>query len=224
MSCGNSSYARTSHQISRVEKVSICHTLSIEYWNHNSAYHALIVDVARSVNGDVLDVGCGEGLLVERLASVSRTVTGIDKDVEGATRARARLTEMSNANIEIVDFLDIDIKPNSYDVVTMVATLHHLDLERALTRVKELLRPKGTLIVVGLAANSSFGDWVLSFACFPVVRLMGLLHQERRDIHVVTTAPIQDLREIRDAARILLPGSKIRRGVYYRYILTWTKS
>lgn len=42
----------------------------MDYWNHNSAYHPMIVSIAEKLDGNVLDVGCGEGLLVERLASV----------------------------------------------------------------------------------------------------------------------------------------------------------
>ena len=41
------------------------------YWNHNSAYHDEIVAAATRQHGRVLDVGCGEGLLAERLAPVS---------------------------------------------------------------------------------------------------------------------------------------------------------
>ena len=45
-----------------------------EYWNHNTAYHRWLVGIAASHRGEVLDVGCGEGLLMQRLAPVSRRV------------------------------------------------------------------------------------------------------------------------------------------------------
>lgn len=38
-----------------------------EYWNHNTAYHAWLIDITARHRGHVLDVGCGEGLLVRRL-------------------------------------------------------------------------------------------------------------------------------------------------------------
>jgi 2-polyprenyl-3-methyl-5-hydroxy-6-metoxy-1,4-benzoquinol methylase len=50
------------------------------YWNHNTAYHPWLVGIAAEHRGDVLDVGCGDGLLAQRLAPVSRSVTGIDPD------------------------------------------------------------------------------------------------------------------------------------------------
>jgi hypothetical protein len=35
-----------------------------EYWNHNTAYHAWLVNIAARHRGHVLDVGCGEALPV----------------------------------------------------------------------------------------------------------------------------------------------------------------
>jgi hypothetical protein len=31
-----------------------------DYWNHNTAYHPWLLDIATQRGGDVLDVGCGE--------------------------------------------------------------------------------------------------------------------------------------------------------------------
>lgn len=149
---------------------------------------------------------------------------GVDSDTRAITRARARINAVSSARVEEGDFMEINFKPSSYDLVTMVATLHHLDFEMAMARVESLLRPGGKLIVIGLSANKSIADLTLSGAALPVVRLMSRVHREHRDIHVVTADPIQNLREIREAAGRLLPGCKIRRGLYYRYILTWSKN
>jgi 2-polyprenyl-3-methyl-5-hydroxy-6-metoxy-1,4-benzoquinol methylase len=62
-----------------------------DYWNHNSGYHSWILKRAAAHRGDSLDVGCGEGLLLQRPATHSRTVTGIDLHETSTTRARRRL-------------------------------------------------------------------------------------------------------------------------------------
>jgi 2-polyprenyl-3-methyl-5-hydroxy-6-metoxy-1,4-benzoquinol methylase len=62
----------------------------MEYWNHNTAYHPWLVGIAAEHRGDVLDVGCREGLLAQRLAPVSRSVTGIDPDPAAIGRAADR--------------------------------------------------------------------------------------------------------------------------------------
>ena len=62
-----------------------------DYWNHNTAYHPWLVAIAAEHRGDVLDVGCSDGLLAQRLARVSRSVTGIDPDPAAIEPAADRL-------------------------------------------------------------------------------------------------------------------------------------
>jgi 2-polyprenyl-3-methyl-5-hydroxy-6-metoxy-1,4-benzoquinol methylase len=196
----------------------------MNHWNHNAAYHPFVVQVASQLHGDVLDVGCGEGLLVERLSAVSRTVKGVDRDDQAIRQAETRVSAVRNATVEVADFMTMDTEPSTYDLVTMVATLHHMDLHTGLARARELLRPKGKLVVIGLSANKTPTDYAFSALVLPVVRLLGRVHGEKRDVQVVAVAPREDLREIRKVAGLVVPGFVARRGLYYRYILTWTKA
>ncbi|MDT9727179.1 SAM-dependent methyltransferase, partial [Xylanibacillus composti] len=41
-----------------------------EYWNHNTAFHDELVAETKMRGGSVLDIGCGDGLLLQRLARV----------------------------------------------------------------------------------------------------------------------------------------------------------
>ena len=116
----------------------------LDYWNHNSVYHPMIVSTAEKLDGDVLNVGCGEGLLVERLAGVSRSVTGIDRDERALRQAAVRTAGLTNTTLLAADFMEFDVAPGSYDLITVVAVLHHLDLEWALRRSAEMLRPGGS--------------------------------------------------------------------------------
>ena len=110
-----------------------------------------------------------------------------------------------------------------FDLITFVASLHHLPLEETLRRAAGLLRPGGDVLVVGLAANRSALDWTVSALSVPLVRASSVLHRETGDIGVPTAPPRESLAEIGSAARALLPGVRIRRGLYYRYLLRWTK-
>jgi len=195
----------------------------VDYWNHNSAYHPLILSVARELHGDVLDVGCGEGLLVERLADVSRSVTGVDRDERAVRQAQVRTAGLTNATVMEADFMEIEVPPDFYDLITLVAVLHHLDLESALQRSAAMLRPGGQLLVVGLAANKSVGDYVRSALLLPVVRLMSRIHRETRSVQVVALRPRECFADVERTARQVLPGVQLRRRLYYRYVLRWTK-
>ena len=195
-----------------------------DYWNHNTAYHRWIIGIAaRRGHRDVLDVGCGDGLLLQRLAPLASTVTGIEPDAATRNRARTRLAGVRDATVDASEFAAFESGAARFDLITFVATLHHLRLREALTSARELLRPGGDLLVVGLAANRTVADWVLSGLALPWVKLGSLLHGETRDIGVPLAVPREDLREIRDAARAALPGARVRRGLYYRYLLRWTK-
>ncbi|KZS66499.1 putative S-adenosylmethionine-dependent methyltransferase/MSMEI_2290 [Mycobacterium pseudokansasii] len=192
-----------------------------DYWNHNTAYHPWLVDIAARHHGDVLDVGCGEGLLMQRLAAVSRRVVGIDPDAAAVERARLRLHSMTNTSVDHCDFQGFTAPEQSFDVVAFVASIHHQPLREALAKTRRLLRPGGELAVVGLAANKTISDWAWSLLCMPIVRIGSRVHGETRDIGVPVTEPQENLGQIRQVANEVLPNAEVRRGLYYRYLLHW---
>jgi 2-polyprenyl-3-methyl-5-hydroxy-6-metoxy-1,4-benzoquinol methylase len=181
----------------------------------------MIVDVATRLHGRVLDVGCGEGLLVERLAAVSLHVIGVDRDEVAVRRARERTASLANVTLVDDEFLAMTTDPGAFDLVTFVAVIHHMDLKTALRRAKLLLRPGGELVVVGLAANRTPDDYMISALTWPAIRILSRLHREARDVGVVAVAPSQSLRQIRAIALGELPGARMRRGLSSRYILRW---
>jgi 2-polyprenyl-3-methyl-5-hydroxy-6-metoxy-1,4-benzoquinol methylase len=192
-----------------------------DYWNHNTAYHPWLLGIAARHRGDVLDVGCGDGLLAQRLARVSRSVVGIDPDPAAVKRALTRVTGMENVSVLESAFGGYD--DERYDLITFVASLHHLELRPTLIRARDMLRPGGEIAVVGLSANTTVRDWLWSGLCLPAVRIGSRLHRETRDVGVVVAEPREGLNEIRRVAAEVLPGARIRRALYYRYLLRWRK-
>ena len=195
-----------------------------DYWNHNTAYHPWILRaVAERPAHRALDVGCGDGLLLTRLAPLVDTAIGLEPDAATYERARTRLVDVDNATVRPCGFGDWDAGEGSVDLVTMVASLHHMDLAGALQKTRELLRPGGQLLVVGLAANRSATDWLISGLQLPWVRLFSALHRESPDTGVPVAEAEKSLAEIRAEGERILPGVRIRRGLYYRYLLRWVK-
>jgi predicted RNA methylase len=59
-----------------------------DYWTHNTAYHPWLVGIAAEHRGDVLDVGCGDGLLASgsrRCRARSRVSTPIPRPLHAQT-------------------------------------------------------------------------------------------------------------------------------------------
>ena len=193
-----------------------------DYWNHNTAYHPWVVGIAAQKRGDVLDVGCGDGLLAQRLARVSRSVTGIEPDPAAADRAQRRVTDDDRVGISRTFFEQFDPGTRRFDLVTFVASLHHMDLRSSLARARDFLAPSGEIAVVGLSANKSASDWVWSAFCVPAVAVGDRIHRGTSDIGVAIADPRESLHEIRCTAAEVLPGAVIRRKLYYRYLLRWS--
>jgi len=193
-----------------------------DYWNHNTAYHPWLVAIAAEHRGDVLDVGCGDGLLSQRLSPVSRSVTGIDPDPAAIGRAADRLASVRHVTVSHGDFEDYQPGARRYDLITFVASLHHMDLRASLVKACGLLTPTGEIAVVGCSANRTVRDWVWSAMCVPAARIGSWLHSETRNIGVVVKDPKEGLDDIRRTVDEVLPGASVRRALYYRYLLRWS--
>jgi SAM-dependent methyltransferase len=206
---------------------------SAERWSHNLHYHRVILDVLPADCERALDVGCGKGLLTRRLRRVVPSVTGIDRDERSIELARAH---GGAGDIEYIlgDFLAFPFQPRAFGLVTAVASVHHVDATAALQRMRELLRPGGTLAVIGLARSSSLVD--LSLAVPAVVGTRAHLLGSRRGGRrrpaglpaesyrpPVVWPPPESYRQMRGLAGRLLPGARYRRHLYWRYSLVWTK-
>ncbi len=103
-----------------------------------------------ALRGRVLDVGCGEQLYREELATRLRSgtidYTGLDPDEESLARLRAALPE---AHLHVGDIEHYDDEPARYDHVLCLRALNHVrDLDEAFARMARLLAPGGSLLLV----------------------------------------------------------------------------
>jgi SAM-dependent methyltransferase len=204
-------------------------------WSHNDHFHGWILRNLPARRRAAVDIGCGKGVLAGKLAAHFAHVTGIDRNEGMAAAASARLRDFPQVSIHRCNFADLSSTTGdgAADLITMVAVLHHLDLDDTLTRIPALLAPGGRLLVVGLARADSLADLasdVISGAANPV---MGMIKHPRparllhRTLDGQPVMPIKDpgttLAEITTAARAHLPGSAVRRRLFFRYTLRWDK-
>jgi len=190
-------------------------------WSHNIHHHPLVLDAVPAGAQRALDVGCGEGLLVRRLGERVATAVGIDRDEPSIERARRAGGD--GVDYVLGDVLDHPFVPGSFDLVASVATLHHMDGAEGLARMRDLVRPGGVVVVVGLARTRSPVDGAYDLGGFFLTRWLRRTRDETPNDVPMVWPPPESFGQVRCTAERVLPGVRYRRHVLFRYSLTWTK-
>jgi ubiquinone/menaquinone biosynthesis C-methylase UbiE len=114
---------------------------------------AIMQQVALQPDMEVLDFGCGTGLLTLRLAPRVKSVTGVDSsrgmlDVLAAKIARQNV---GNVRALLLDLEAGDALPDTYDLIVSSMTLHHIrEIGPLLDRFYQALTPGGRLCLCDL--------------------------------------------------------------------------
>jgi 2-polyprenyl-3-methyl-5-hydroxy-6-metoxy-1,4-benzoquinol methylase len=191
-------------------------------WNHNTQYHNHILRSVPDGCGRALEIGCGEGKLAFALATQCKSVTAMDTDA--GCLARAQMTAGWNGRVTFIegDVMSHPLVEESFDLITMVAVLHHLPLRPALARCRSLLRAGGILAAVGLYRNETTTDYALAAAALPASWFLRLL-RGHAEMNAPMHEPRETLQQIRRAYSDILPGSQIRRRLFFRYTVLYRK-
>jgi 2-polyprenyl-3-methyl-5-hydroxy-6-metoxy-1,4-benzoquinol methylase len=139
-------------------------------------YDAFLVSLVPAHARTVLDVGCGTGRLAARIADQGRDVLGVDLSPEMIARAEMQQNSDRHLRFQCGDFLEMELAHESFDCVISAAALHHMPLERSVTRMIELLRPGGTLVLQDLRAAAN----VLELGSFFVAGAVNAMRRWQR--------------------------------------------
>ncbi|HJT82804.1 MAG TPA: class I SAM-dependent methyltransferase [Chthoniobacterales bacterium] len=128
---------------------------------------------------DVLDVGCGSGRAMNKLAAEfpRSHFTGIDFSEEGISRARAetRLHLLPNVRFEVQDAADL-VATRAYDLITAFDAIHdQARPAQVLANIYAGLRPGGTFLMQDIAA-STFLENNLDHPIGPFLYTISCLH------------------------------------------------
>jgi SAM-dependent methyltransferase len=181
----------------------------------------------------VLDVGCGAGAFAARLAERAEHVDAVDKAAAMIEAARRRAP--ANVTCILADVLEMPLPADHYDAIASVTALHHVPLAEALRHLAPALRPGGVLAavvlprvdlpreapteIVAAAANRLFGT------AFAALRTTGRgswyqVDPTNEAMPKVFDPPLTT-RQAREVAAATLPGVRVRRLLFWRYLLLW---
>lgn len=107
---------------------------------------------------NVLDFGCGSGVMLPFLARHSQHVTAMDIDLVPLEHVRKHISLAEN--IEVLDANQTSLSqlaPKSLDLISALDVLEHVeDLSRTLKELLRLLKPGGHLVVSGPTENALY--------------------------------------------------------------------
>ena len=106
----------------------------------------------------VLDVACGTGELLHRIAQTtpSADLTGVDLAPAMVARARSKLRNVPHAQVEPVDAHHLPFEDASFDVLLCANTFHYFTHPaQVLSEAQRVLRADGRLVILDWCRD----DW-----------------------------------------------------------------
>jgi O-antigen/teichoic acid export membrane protein/SAM-dependent methyltransferase len=126
-------------------------------------------ELLRGVSGDVLDVGCGPGVLMEEVRALGCRYVGLDGSPAMIRLARRESAGQPGVHLAVGDAGALPHPEASFDAVVALGLVDRLpDSERALAEMGRVLRPGGRLVVSFPNASSPAAAW-RSYAFLPLV-------------------------------------------------------
>lgn len=151
--------------------------LAHHWWDPESEFKPLhqinplrlewINGIAPLHGGDVLDVGCGGGILADSMARKGAVVTGIDLATKSLRVAQLHALEAETPRIryeEIAVEAMAKRQPESFDVVTCMEMLEHVpDPESVVRACAQLVKPGGWVFFSTINRNvKSFAQAIVA--------------------------------------------------------------
>ncbi|MFE2988460.1 class I SAM-dependent methyltransferase [Streptomyces sp. NPDC059262] len=190
-------------------------------FDHNDHYHRLLLRRLPKDGRTALDIGCGTGRFARRLAGRGYEVDALDPSAEVIAEAEA---VGGGPRFRRADVTATDLPEGHYDVITCLASLHHMPFA-TVTRLRAALAPGGALLVLGCYAGVTPLDLVAvpanaaaRAAVHVADRLRGAARPPRK---APVCRPDMTLAAVRTEAGRLLPGSQVRQLLFWRYLLTY---
>ena len=220
-----------------MDKKNIFDIMSKNWWNKRNICQPLhiinnirfnyIKSKTNLINKNILDLGCGGGILTEKLAKHGGKITALDKSKELINIAKSRSNflslQINYLNIDIINFLKNC--QTKFDVIICMELLEHLENKHHIIHLfKNILNKNGIIIISSLNKNILTYIKIILFGEFILKKLHKNTHIFNKLIKVYkmknyeTKLKIIDIKEIKYDP--IFKYSKINKIPEINYILT----
>lgn len=102
--------------------------------------------------GDIrmLDIGCGNGALLEALSGRIEFGEGVDESAAMIERAKVRNAGRANLDFRTISGPSLPFADSSFDVAVSLMSFRYLDWDPLLSEIKRVLRPEGIFLIVDM--------------------------------------------------------------------------
>jgi ubiquinone/menaquinone biosynthesis C-methylase UbiE len=114
---------------------------------------SMIQEITLTPDMDVLDFGCGTGLLTFALQPFVRSITGVDSSQGMLDVFKTKIKEqnLNHVKAEYIDLDKGDVLTGSYHLIVSSMTLHHIkNITPLLKQFYSILLPSGQLAIADL--------------------------------------------------------------------------
>ena len=132
----------------------------------------------------ILDIGCGGGMNINRMAQGAKKVYGVDYSIESVNLSKEvneDLIKEGRVEVHEGNVMDLPFGDNSFDIVTAFETVYFWpDIVKSFGEVKRVLKPGG-MFLIGCEANGTnnlamkFFDKVIDMTFYEDNDLVGFL-------------------------------------------------
>ena len=99
---------------------------------------------------DLLDIGCGNGALLNALNGRIASGRGVDESAGMIAQAKKRNAELSHLDFSTINGPVLPFADDSFDAVVSLMSFRYLDWDPLLTEIKRVMRPGGKFLVVDM--------------------------------------------------------------------------
>ena len=128
----------------------------------SAAWDMLFTALGQVNSKHICEIGCGSGVLTRKLATSGAHVSAIDMSAEAVRIARERNKEFIPKQVDVqqMDACDLLYNDESFDLVTGMGILHHINTSKAAIEISRVLKPSGKAIFIEpLAHNPISNMW-----------------------------------------------------------------